>query len=347
MVRLAGSPFGVAANARWLFVAVGDGSIAVFHDRASLSPSLAFSLPVPGVPLGETITQGGRYLLAAAGSGAIVISVTRAEHHSSHSVLGTLTSPGGAGPATGGAIEVSASPDGRFAFVSLENSAEIAVFDLNRALTRGFGPSDFVGMIPVGEAPVGMAVSPGGRWLYATSEAERGVPPSGHALGVPGTLTVIDLRRAERDPAASVISTVAAGCGPVRVAASGGGRVVWVTARESDTVLGFSAARLRGDPGRSLIARVQVGEAPVGLALVSKGTQIVIADSNRFGAPGATSSLAVVSVPAALAGQPALLGFIDAGQFPREMVGEPGGQTLFVANYSSQQLEAVDVADLP
>lgn len=73
----------------------------------------------------------------------------------------------------------------------------------------------------------------------------------------------------------------------------------------------------------------------------------MIADSNRFGVPGATSSLAVVSVPAALAGQPALLGFIGAGQFPREMAGEPGGRTLLVANYGSQQLEAVDVADLP
>lgn len=347
MVPLAGSPFGVAANGRWSFVAVGDGSIAALRDRASLSPSLAFSFPVPGVPLGETATQDGRYLLAAAGSGAIVISVARAEHHSSHSVLGTLTPPTGAGPAGGGAIEVAASPDGRFAFVSLENSAEIAVFDLNRALTRGFGPSDFVGMIPVGDAPVGMAVSPGGQWLYATSEVERGVLPSGRAPGVPGTLTVIDLRRAERDPAGSVVSTVVAGCGPVRVSTSGGGRVVWVTARESDAVLGFSSARLRSDPARSLMARVQVGEAPVGLALVSNGTRIVIADSNRFGVPGATSSLAEVSVPAALAGQPALLGFIGAGQFPREMAGEPGGRTLLVANYSSQQLEAVDVADLP
>jgi DNA-binding beta-propeller fold protein YncE len=238
------------------------------------------------------------------------------------------------------------SPDDRFAFVTLEYSAEIAVFDLNRALTRGFGPSDFVGMIPVGEATVGMAVSPDGQWLYATSEVERGAPP-GHGPRAPGTLTVINLRRAEMDPAGSVVSTVVAGCGPVRVSTSADGRVVWVTARESDAVLGFSAARLRGDPARSLVARVQLGAAPVGLALVSKGTRIVIADSNRFGVPGATSSLAVVSVPAALSGKRALLGFIGAGQFPREMVVAPGGHTLLVTNYGSQQLEAVDVADLP
>ena len=65
------------------------------------------------------------------------------------------------------------SPDGRFAFVSLEDSATIAVFNLQQALTRGFGPADFTGTIPVGIGPVGLAVSPDGRWLYATSELGR------------------------------------------------------------------------------------------------------------------------------------------------------------------------------
>ena len=63
-------------------------------------------------------------------------------------------------------------------------------------------------------------------------------------------------------------------------------------------------------------------------------------------ASGATSSLGVVDVAAALAGRPALLGYLPAG-FPREMALEPDGRTLLVANYSSGQLEAVGVADLP
>jgi hypothetical protein len=45
-------------------------------------------------------------------------------------------------PSGAGAIEVAVSRDGRFAFVSLEASARVAVFDLRRALTRGFGPAD-------------------------------------------------------------------------------------------------------------------------------------------------------------------------------------------------------------
>jgi DNA-binding beta-propeller fold protein YncE len=123
--------------------------------------------------------------------------------------------------------------------------------------------------------------------------------------------------------------------------------VVWVTARGSDALLGFSAALLRTDPAHALVARVRVGEAPVGLALVDHGTRIVVADSNRFGAAGATSSLAVVNVAAALAGEPALAGLLPAGGFPREMAPEPDGRTLLVTNYASGQIEIVNVAGLP
>jgi hypothetical protein len=33
------------------------------------------------------------------------------------------------------------------------------------ALAYGFGAADYVGAIPLGDAAVGMAVSPDGRWL--------------------------------------------------------------------------------------------------------------------------------------------------------------------------------------
>ena len=346
MAPVPSSPFGVAvtADGRWSFVALtGSGSVGVFRVRGPGVPSLARQVLVGPEPLGEALTRDGRYLLVAdGGGGAAVISVSRAESGAAGAVLGTLSAPTGSG-----AIEVTTSPDGRFAFVSLEDSAAIAVFNLQRALARGFGAADFVGTIPAGMAPVGVAVSPDGRWLYATSELASGARPSPGLLGGEGTLTVISVRRAETDPAGSVVSTVQAGCSPVRVITSADGGVVWVTARESDRLLGFSAARLLTDPAGSIVASVEVGEAPVGLALVDGGTRIVVADSNRFGAAGAASSLAVVNVAAALANRPALAGYLPAGGFPREMALEPGGRTLLVGNFSSQQLEAVGVAGLP
>ena len=312
---------------------------------------------MPGMPLGVTITPDGKYLLAADNAGVAVLSVARAESGAAGAVLGTLSAAGGSGAAAGGgppggAIEVAASPDGRFAFVTLEDSQRAAVFNLGAALSRGFGPADYVGSIPLELAPVGITVSPGGRWLYATSEiaargtgAARPIAGPGGALSE-GTLTVIDLRRAETDPAASVVATVDAGCQPVRVTTAADGTQVWVTARASDDLLCFAAARLVSDPKRALVAAVRVGEAPVGLAAVRGSSLLVVADSNRFGASGATSDLDVVNVAAALAGRPAVVGHIRAGLFPRDMTLAPDG-TLLVSNFDSGQVEAVDVATVP
>ena len=81
--------------------------------------------------------------------------------------------------------------------------------------------------------------------------------------------------------------------------------------------------------------------------LTRNGTRIVVADSNRFTAAGASASLAVVDVSDALKGRPALFGYLPAGGFPRQMAVEQGGRTLLVTNFDSSQLETVNVADLP
>jgi hypothetical protein len=57
--------------------------------------------------------------------------------------------------------------------------------------------------------------------------------------------------------------------------------------------------------------------------------------------------MAVVGVAAALAGRAALLGYLRAGGFPRQMALEPDGKVLLVTNFGSQQLEAVGLANLP
>jgi DNA-binding beta-propeller fold protein YncE len=334
MVKVPGNPFGVVVtpDRRWAFVAL-DESVEVLRLSGSLAPVKVRDIAVnaPDGTLGETLTRNGRYLLVATGAGALVISVARAERGASGAVLGMLadTYHGSS------AIEVTVSPDDRFAFVTEEYSDKADVFNLQRALTRGFGAADYVGSIPLSIAAVGMAVSPDGRWLYATSE----VAPS--AGGDTGTLSVISLRRAETDPKASVVATVKAGCEPVRVITSADGRLVWVTARASDDLLAFSAARLLTDPARALIAIVRVGEAPVGLMLVGHDSRVIVADSNRFGVSGATSDLDVINVAAALCGKAAVIGHIPAGLFPREMALVPGGRTLLVTNYLSNQVEAV------
>lgn len=333
MISVPGSPFGIVSsrNGVWSFFTVGS-TISASH--GPFVPVLDRQTSVPGQPLGLALTHNGRYLLAADGSGAVVINVSNLEEmNGQNAVVGMLPSSGG-----DGAIEVLVSPDDRYAFVTLEDSDDMAVFDLGKALAQGFGPQDFVGTVPLGEAPVGMAVSPDGRWIYATSEGALGLRGAGD-----GTLSVINLAKAETDPDHAVAATVMAGCSPVRVIAAQDGQTVWVTARGSNTLLGFSSSALIANPSHALVARVQVGEAPVGLAMIRSDTRIVVADSARFG--GATADLAVVDLAAALAGRPALLGTIPAGRFPREMAVH--GNTLLVTNYTSDQLQSVDIDTLP
>jgi DNA-binding beta-propeller fold protein YncE len=222
----------------------------------------------------------------------------------------------------------------------------VAVFNLQAALASHLHSSGFVGTIGLGQAVVGMAVAPDGKWLYATSELKAGARPSaqpfqGTGRGPYGTVSVIKLQRAETKPANAVVATATAGCGTVRVAASPNGRVVWVTARESDDLLAFSANSLRNDPRHALLARVRVGEAPVGLTLVDNGRYIAVVDSDRFNLPGATASLTIVDANAALAGKPSLVGTVSTGLFPREITVEPNQKTLLLTNFRSGQLESV------
>lgn len=345
MVGVTGNPFGVAttADGKWSFVSQSaSDTVAVFSDRGS-RPKVVGEVPLPpgDYPAAESLTHDDRYLLVAYGTGAVVVSVSRAEHGSQPAVLGQLHPAAFGSQALDTAIEVAVSPDDRFVFVSLEGAKELAAFDFRRALAAGFKRSFLVGMIPVNFAPVGMAFSPDRRWLYATSEAKSLASPRG------GTISVINLARAETQPRRSVVTSAAAGCDPVRVAVSPNGRVVWVTARESNSLLAFSASRLRTDPRHALLASVRVGAAPVGLAILNGGSRIVVADSNRFGAPGRAAELSVIDTHAALSHKPAVIGAIPAGAFPREMSVVSQRNWLLITNFGSNQLEVVDTSRLP
>jgi DNA-binding beta-propeller fold protein YncE len=231
------------------------------------------------------------------------------------------------------------SRDGRFAFVAMQDSENVAVFNLHKALTSGFGPRDFVGMIPIGEKPTGMAASVGDRYLYVVSRP--GIPVNSGM----GQLTIIDLSQAEVSPGSSVKQTDPAGCGAARVLASPDGKYVWVTAAGGNALEAFSATKLLSDPQHALAALVTVGPAPLGLVLVDNGTLMVVADSSP-GSSGATE-LAVVNVPEALARKRAVLGGIKSGGRPHQFTLERGGKTLLVTNTGSGRVEAVDVSQLP
>ena len=172
------------------------------------------------------------------------------------------------------------------------------MFNLHKALTAGFGPADFVGMIPMRSDPTGMAASADGRYLYVVSGLAGTALQSGM-----GTLAIVDMRKAETSPGSSVVKEDNAGCGPARVLASPDGKYVWVTSGGGNTLEAFSAAKLLSDAGHALVAKVLVGQIPLGLVLVSNGTRMVVADSNRDSVGTSAADLRVIDVDKALAGQ--------------------------------------------
>jgi DNA-binding beta-propeller fold protein YncE/tRNA A-37 threonylcarbamoyl transferase component Bud32 len=335
-VQVGGKPFDVVVSPNnFGFVSLRNGQPLVVMNTAKFVPTVIQQVPLAN-PEGEAFTHNRQYLLVAGDSGMTVFRVRDLEAGLT-APLGSLTSPGGKG-----ALQVVPSPDDKFAFVALQNSGNVAVFNLHKALTAGFGPADFVGMIPMRSDPTGMAASPDGRYLYVVSGLAGTALQSGM-----GTLAIVDMRKAETSPGSSVVKVDNAGCGPARVLASPDGKYVWVTSGGGNTLEAFSAPKLLSDSGHALVAKVAVGQIPLGLALVNNGTRMVVADSNRDSVGTSGADLMVIDVDKALAGKPALVGTIKSGVAPRQFALEPNGKTLLVTNTGSGQLEAVNVGQIP
>ncbi len=341
-----GDPFGVQGSPNGKFVfAVTQLTLEVFSQGPGLTLTHKFSYTIaqPGFDAtGATTTQDGKYLLVAAGSGIDVLSVAEAEAGAPSVNVGTLTTPNISG--NGQAVDVVVGNQGKFAFVTLKAAHVVAVFDLRKALASNtFDSSDFVGSISIGRNPVGMAISPDGHFLYVASNKEN--DPQGNGQGL---ISVLNVQKAEKDTAHSLLSQSDAGVQPSRIVVSADGKTVWSTARGSNSLLAFSAPLLRSGSRHALIAKVQVGQTPIGLILVNGGSKIVVADTDLNKTGSGADNLAVVNVSAALARKPgALLGFIPSGELPREVAVVPGGRYLLASANGSAQVQIVDLSKLP
>lgn len=366
-ISLPGSPFAVTptSDGRYAFASLSGATngIAIIRQNGT-SSSLVRVLPTGGGTYGLTVTADGRYLLdtvqpvgdATSPQGVQIIDIQKAIAGQPGAILGTVPTGTGTGP-----IEVALSNDERYAFVTNEDNETVGVIDFRKALATGGSPASLIGDIPVEEAPVGLAFSPDGRYLYISNEAANATDPgydptachtptgigTGTTPGPEGTLTVVNLPKAERDPAGSVLSSVYAGCSPVRVILSDGGRVAWVTARAQDDVLAFSTRRLISDPSHALISTTPVGVAPVGIQLFDHNRLIAVADSNRF-TTGQAGTVSILDYRKALggAGASATVGTFVAGDFPRQWGLTEDGRYLYLTEYSSNTLAVLPVQDL-
>jgi serine/threonine-protein kinase len=336
-----GNPFGlqVTKDGKFAFAVTPTAVQVLTISHGTLTPSSFYQIATkPFVAKGAALTSNGKYLLVAAGNGIDVLDVNQAVSGAGQ-VIGTLTPRGLTGYA--GAVEVALSPDSQFAFVTLQFANELAVFNLhNAAATGNFAAASFAGMVRLSPQPVGMAVSTDRQSLYVASFGWQAQQVPGE-----GVLSVLSMAKLESgSPASAVLQHVTAGASAARVVASPDGQTVWVTARESDYLVAFSVSKLSSDPAHALIAKVQVGQNPIGEILVNGGTRMIVADTDTHGTQA--NNLAVVDTAKALRGKPALLGYIHTGLMPREFALVPGGRYLLVSDNGSSQVQVIDLSTL-
>ena len=165
MVAASGHPFDVAVTPGFAFVSGAGSGLSVMNTQKSVPVGMWDSAPLDHAQ-GEALTPDGHFLVVTGGSGITVFRVSDLEQRAGATAMGSLASPGQAH-----AEDVAITPDGRFAFVTFQNSASVGVFDLQRALSSGFGSGDVVGLIPVGPQPIGIAIPPDGQHAYVASQA--------------------------------------------------------------------------------------------------------------------------------------------------------------------------------
>ncbi len=362
-VQLPGHPFSTVStpDGCWLFVSLtssnpkSSNGVAVLS-RAGGRIDLKRVVQVEAEPTGMIITHDGKLLVVADSDYVVFLDVAQMIAGRGDPVLGYIKDADFAG-----SVYVNTTADDKFLFVSDENVETITVISLERARAEGFKQTAIVGKIPVGEAPVALTFSPDGRWLYTTSQVAlesfgwpveckpEGQDPATAKPRYPqGAIIVVDVQKAETDPAHSAVARVPAGCSPVRMAIAPDGSRVYVTARNNNALLAFDTAKFQTDAEHARVGTVPVGSAPVGLAVVNGGRQVVVTNSNRFARDQtARQNLTVIDAARVGEGAAAIAGSVPAGIFPREFGQSPDGQTLFVANYNSNELEVIDLKRMP
>ena len=363
-IQVPGHPFEAIAteDGCWIFVSLIGGSavksspsikpgIAVLQrseDEIRLVRALALDPPIAA---GIAITHDGKLLVVADGPVVTFIDTEQLISAGANPILGSIRDGEDAG-----SVYLTTTADDALLFVSDEGSRQVTVIDLSKARRTGFQQDSIIGRIPVGVAPVGLALSKDQKHLFITSEVWPQAsgwpslcPPEGSDKARPphpeGAVSVVEVERARIQPSQSVIGVIAAACSPVRAVLSPDGSRLYVSARNSNSLLIFDSARLIGDITHAQPLTVPVGTAPVGVEVIDSGREVVVANTSRFGGGGG-SSLSVVDASKVDQGAFAVEGTVPTGRFPRELHATTDGKALLLTDYDSDQIEVISVDSL-
>jgi DNA-binding beta-propeller fold protein YncE len=258
-LAMPGSPFEpvITPDGCWLFVTLaggntgtGQGQIAVVHRDAGRL-TVVRTVPIKGGPTGAVLTHDGKMLIVADGGYIAFLDAARLISGAGDPVPGYI----GSG-STIGFIYANVAADDKVLFVSAERAQAVVVVSLDQVRAGKISDDAVVSKPDVGNAPIAVTLSPDGRYLYTTSEA-----------------SLPDWKWPEV-------------CEPENAAAVGRGRGgrgrVPPPEHGQGAIIVFDAHRLVTDAAHALLGKVEVGVAPVGMAVVDSGARIVVTNSNRF-----------------------------------------------------------------
>ena len=340
IAELKGNPTGAVLTHDGRTLVVADGGYIAFLDAQKLisgngNPVLGYMGNGGGAGfINVNVTHDDRLLFAAAERAEAIevinLDTARATQFADRAVIGRI--PTGNAP-----IALSFSPDEKYLYTTSEGPR------VEWSWPRECKPDEQPSRTP---PPPPSRDNNGRRNGGLPRRGAILTPPPSAPFHARGAVMVVDMAAAATNPESSVRSIVAAGCEPVRLVLSPDGATAYVSARSDDQLLAFDTQRLLTDTAHALIGHVDVGVAPVGVAVVDSGARVFVTNSNRFeGGEDDRQPVAIVDAAKLRAGgSKAKIGTIPAGGFPRELRVSPDGRTLFVTNFASRTLEMVDLA---
>jgi DNA-binding beta-propeller fold protein YncE len=338
-----GAPAGVvvAHDAGWVFAALGGApsQLGVLRRQGdALTWDHGVAAPANATAFGLAQSVDATTLAMTLSDQLALYDLAKAEANTAGALLGAVAIPS-TGHVT---IDAAFSRDGLYVFAALEYDRSVAVVDVTKRA--------YVGAIPIaGDAVTGVVVSPDGARLYVTCEESdefKASNPNPAVDQIVGSVTVVDVAKAEGNPATSVVGRAFVGRAPVRAVVSPDGASLWVSVRGSNAVLALDTVHLLSTTCNPLRSTTAVGPAPVGLAFVGGGAAVAVANSNRFAQPNSDQTVMLIDAAKALGGAGgAVVGQVTVGAFPREM--DDDANALFVSNFDSQSVSGMNLQALP
>jgi YVTN family beta-propeller protein len=200
------------------------------------------------------------------------------------------------------------SRDGKWLFVSNEETAEMSVVDL--------AAGKVVRRVPVGPEPEGVTVRPDGKVVYITSEQENAV-------------FAVDTRKL------SPLGAIATGPRPRSIVFTPDGATAFVPAENGArvTVVDVAAGKASGEIKIEPKAKTMLGPRPMGAVLSPDGRQLFVSN-------GRGESVAVIDVASRT-----VVRLIDGvGARPWGIAVSADGRSLYTANGPSNDVSIIDVA---